>query len=115
MQSMTPDPSEHTQPSDYLKRPDVQGHLKVMEVLREWDPIGVRPNDGGPSDEYDSYSAPLVTMLDRDDSVDQIVAWLERISLEHIGMPRFDEEHTRKLMSDLHTWWKEWKRTLPQK
>jgi hypothetical protein len=28
------------QESEYLKRPDAMGHLKVLEVLRRWDPLG---------------------------------------------------------------------------
>ena len=47
--------------SDYLKRLDVQGHLKVKEALRKWDPIGVYgPGSRWPDDEYDAYSGPVV-------------------------------------------------------
>ena len=49
--------------SEYLKRPDAQGHLKVMELLRKWDPIGVITKEN--QDEYDMYSADIVRLLDQ--------------------------------------------------
>jgi hypothetical protein len=51
--------------SEYLKRSDATRHLKVMECLRKWDPIGVFDDDSDWSkDEYDGYSGQIVLMLD---------------------------------------------------
>lgn len=107
------DPSEQTQQSDYLKRLDVQGHLKVLEMLREWDPIGVDPNNTpGAFDEYDSYSGWVVTMLDRDASADEIAEGLRRLAIDHMGLTRYTGEGLPELMANLKAWWKQWKASL---
>lgn len=107
---MVLDPSEQTQQSDYLKRPDVQGHLKVMEVLREWDPIGVRPTEQrGAYDEYDSYSGRVVAMLDEGRTAHEIVSWLEQVARVHMGLSLFDQKKTHELVRGLQHWWKDWK------
>jgi len=35
----------------------------VEAILRRWDPIGVRPGEFAPADEYDSYAPHIVSMV----------------------------------------------------
>ena len=93
--------------SDYLRRPDVQGHLKVMEVLREWDPIGVICESN--QDEYDMYSAHIVRMLDADATVDDLLQHMRWIVHERMGMSYFDEPHSRSCAEKLTEFWKTWR------
>lgn len=101
--------------SDYLRRLDVQGHLKVMEALRKWDPIGVFKIDPAwPADEYDGYSGPLVTMLDAHTPKQKMVNYLERICVEHICVS-FDRDHTEKILDELIEFWPRWKKDLRER
>lgn len=64
--------------SDYLKQVGAQGHLKVKEVLRKWDPIGVYyPGSTCPDDEYDSYSGAVVDFLDHGSPKVEILRYLD--------------------------------------
>lgn len=97
--------------SEYLKRWDVQGHLKVKEALRKWDPICVfdlEDNDW-PEDEYDAYSGPVVGLLDRGATKEEIIAYLRKTCEEHIGVG-FDRPKTEKIVGDLMAFWSEWKK-----
>jgi hypothetical protein len=58
----------------------------VQEILRQWDPIGVRPGEGAPADEYDSYAPHLVSMVRRNCSVDQLCGALENIRVQTLGV-----------------------------
>ncbi|MBX2853042.1 MAG: hypothetical protein KTR15_15000 [Phycisphaeraceae bacterium] len=95
--------------SEYLQRPEAQPHLKVMEVLREWDPIGVDPNNTpGAFDEYDSYAGPIVSFLDQGVDIDVMLNYLRRIVHDHMGLTNFEENKTRQLLRELIAWWAEW-------
>lgn len=91
------------EPSDYLDMPQNQPHLRVMEVLRRWDPIGVI--DENNQDEYDSYAAPIVGLLDRGATVDDVVAYMRWVVTDRMGMSRFDEPHSRDCARDLVEYW----------
>ena len=84
--------------SDYLRRPDARGHLKVMEVLRRWDPIGVI--DEANQDEYDGYSAGFVRRLDAGASVEDLVEHMRRIVTQAMEI-RFDEAHSRDCATEM--------------
>jgi hypothetical protein len=98
------DPSE----SDYLRRPDAKGHLKVMELLRAWDPIGVLDDPDWPKDEYDGYSATIVRMLDAGISEKELYAFMKRIVTQHMEIS-CDRKKTKQVAHDLVEFWKEWK------
>ncbi|MBK6879549.1 MAG: hypothetical protein IPN65_07305 [Elusimicrobia bacterium] len=70
--------------SDYLKRQDAVGHLKVMELLRKWDPIGVISEAN--QDEYDMYSYNIVRMLDSGITAIELAEHLSKIQLERMGL-----------------------------
>lgn len=63
--------------------PDVRG---LQRMLKEWDPIGVRPDSGGPDDEYSCLYAPLLERLAAGEDAVQIALFL-RAQLEgHFGL-----------------------------
>lgn len=101
--------------SDYLKRLDVQGHLKVKEALRKWDPIGVYgPNSNWPDDEYDGYSGTVVELIDRGASKDEIVKYLERVCVQHMEMP-VDRARAETVVEEVLAFWPVWKKELKEK
>jgi hypothetical protein len=91
--------------SEYLRRPDAKGHLKVMEILRQWDPIGAI--DESNQDEYDSYSDDIVRMLDAGVSVDVLVEHLRQL-VDYMGLSGFDEDYSRHCAEQLVDFWKSW-------
>ena len=94
--------------SDYLHRPDAKGHLKVMELLRDWDPIGVLDDPDWPKDEYDGYSATIVQMLDARIPEDELYTFMKRIVTDNMEIP-CDKKKTKQIAHDLVEFWKEWK------
>jgi hypothetical protein len=58
----------------------------VQGVLRRWDPIGVQPGRFAPADEYDSYAPQIVSMVESGCSADALVAHLERLSVDTMGV-----------------------------
>ena len=90
--------------SEYLRRIDVQGHLRVCEALREWDPIGC----GVPPDEYDGYAPQVVRLLDAGAPKNEIVAYLRDICVGHMGCV-FDQGRAEKIVDDLLAYWPPWK------
>jgi hypothetical protein len=94
--------------SEYLQRLGAQGHLRVKAMLRSWDPIGVYgPDSDAPNDEYDSYSAPIVCMLDSGAGREAIVVYLESVCLNSIEVP-FDRRRTEILVEELIAFWLRW-------
>ncbi|HRX84284.1 MAG TPA: barstar family protein, partial [Phycisphaerae bacterium] len=50
----------------YVTRRDAFRHLRTLDVLREWDPIGVYgPGSSCPDNEYDSYAPGVIKLLER--------------------------------------------------
>ncbi len=94
--------------SDYLRRPDAKGHLKVMELLRKWDPIGVLDDSGWPDDEYDMYSSPIVRMLDAGVTETELYHHMKSIVEERMEIS-CDKRKTRQIARELIEFWKEWK------
>jgi hypothetical protein len=72
----------------------VRQHLTVKDewfelraLLNEWDPIGVYdPLTDFPPDEYDCMEGPLMSRLQRGDSVEQITEYLITELAEHFGL-----------------------------
>lgn len=94
--------------SEYLHRPDAKGHLKVMELLRKWDPIGALDDPTWPDDEYNMYSAPIVLMLDAGVSERKLYGHLKRIVTDRMEL-RCDKTKTKQIAHELVEFWKEWK------
>ena len=96
-----------TDTPDYLSRPAHRGHLKVLEVLRRWDPIGVISEEH--QDEYDGYSSGIVRLLDEGATEEELVRHMRRIVTERMEIP-FDESHSRDCARELVGFWKAWKK-----
>ena len=94
--------------SDYLRRPDAAGYLKVLEVLREWDRIGVISSAN--QDEYDSYAPAIVRMLDAGVSEALLFEHMAEIVTERMGI-NVDRHKTKECASQLVQFWKERRRT----
>jgi hypothetical protein len=91
--------------SDYLKRPDAKGYLKVLECLRQWDPMGVVEDA---PDEYDSYIPEIIDMLDGGIETEHLAAYLMTLAREHMGVS-CDKTQTDKITGELVVFWKKWK------
>lgn len=68
---------------------------RIREILkRDWDPIG-----GSPEDEYDTYVHRIVAMLRGGATDDQLMAYLEWVEVENIGLGApFDRERALKVI-----------------
>ena len=91
---------------EYLNRPDAQGHLKVMAVLRKWDPIGIITDQN--QDEYDTYSSDIVRMLDSGATVNALLKHMKWIVTEQMGIG-FNKLHSRACAEELVEFWRSWK------
>ncbi len=101
------------QESEYLRRPDAEGHLKVLEVLRQWDPIGVISEQH--QDEYDSYAPRLIRLLDAGCTVGQLARELYKIKTQEMGLGgSWLGIRERQIAKNLVVWWGEWKSTRTQ-
>lgn len=97
--------------SEYLRRPDAQGYLKVLEVLREWDPIGVIFDASDiKQDEYDSYAPEIVYALDAGVKVEDLVSHMARIVRERMELQP-DFAKTYACAQKLVDFWQEWEKT----
>ena len=90
------------EPND--SRSTSQDHLKVMAILRRWDPIGVISEDN--QDEYDGYSSDVVRMLDRAAGVDDLLDYMRWVVEDRMGMTHFDEPHSRACAQELVDDWR---------
>lgn len=105
---MTSDPTPDPMQSAYIKRPDARRHLKVLETLRKWDPIGVAEMPGGCDeyeDEYDSYAPGIIRMLDANATKVELVNALEQIALVHMGLSYHDRDHAFACVEELIEFW----------
>ena len=91
------------EPSEYLSMSYNQPHLKVMAVLRRWDPIGVIGEDN--QDEYDGYSVDVVRLRDRGATVDDIVDYMRWAVTDRMGIA-FAEPHSRDCAEELVNYWR---------
>ena len=55
-------------------------------ILRRWDPIGVRPGEFAPADEYDSYAPHIVSLVVGGCSIAQLSQHLEDLRIRTIGV-----------------------------
>ena len=60
---------------------------EIRQLWNGWDPIGV-VGGNGPDDEYDGYLAPTLRLLERNATIEEIVAYLKWVTLEHMGLPQ---------------------------
>jgi hypothetical protein len=76
----------------------------VQQILRRWDPIGVRPGESAPADEYDSYAPHIVSMVAQGCSLEQLCTQLEGIRVDTMGVgpdPATDREIATEILQVL--------------
>lgn len=106
---MSADPTPNPNDSDFLKRPNVQRHLRVSEALRRWDPIGVYGlGEDCPEDEYASYELPVIGRLNAGHSRERIVQYLIDVQTQYMGLdaPR-DLSKLEQIVDELIEFWKQ--------
>jgi hypothetical protein len=108
---MTADPAPDPAASEYLRRPDARGYPKVVEVLRNWDPIGGVDDPRCPRDEYDACAAPVVRLLDAGATAEQVANWMDRVAAEHMGLGLIDRAHTLHCAPELADFLLIWRAT----
>ena len=87
------------------ERPNEELHRKVLEMLRDWDPIGVISEDH--QDEYESYAAAIVRLLDGGRDAVKLADHLGRIRVVSIGLSDSESERQKdiEIARRLVDWW----------
>lgn len=75
-----------------------QPHLNLI-LWAAWNPIGV----GVPLDEYTSYTAPLLSLLQRGEPVERVAEELHEFRTESMGLPS-DRERDLEVAQTLKSW-----------
>src|SRR5687767_14513023 len=61
--------------------------IRLVEgILRRWDPIGIKPGQFAPADEYDSYAPHIVSMVASGCTAEALAAHLEHLSVHTMGV-----------------------------
>lgn len=82
------------------KRDAMERVSTVQEILRRWDPIGVRPGELAPADQYDSYAPHLVSMIAQGCSLEQLCMHLESIRVDTMAVGP-DPSRDREIASEI--------------
>ncbi len=82
------------------KRDAMMRVAKVQEILRRWDPIGVRPGEIAPADEYDNYAPHIVSMVSGGCPIDDLRNHLGTIQVDEIGVEP-NPDWDRKIASEI--------------
>ena len=53
-----------------------QIYVELIQILNEWDPIGVLPFAGGPKDEYGCFLGPITTILEKNKGKEELQKFL---------------------------------------
>ena len=72
----------------------------VEEILRRWDPIGVRPGEDAPSDEYDGYAPHIVSLVQQGSSEAKLTKHLEQLRTMTIGVEK-DRGRDKEIASEI--------------
>jgi hypothetical protein len=78
----------------------------LRSLWNEWDPIGVA--SPALQDEYDSYLAPTLSMLERGATEDGLAEYLSHLVRDYIGLGEEGVEYSkpREFARDLQAWFK---------
>jgi len=86
------------------KRDTTKRISAVQDILKRWDPIGVRPGEVAPADEYDGYAPHIVSMVAGGCSIDDLCNHLSMIRVNTIGVepnPGSDREIASEILVTL--------------
>ena len=99
---------ENNHESEYPRRPDAKGHLRVLKLLREWDPIGVISKTH--QNEYDTYAPRLIRLLDARCTPNRLAEELQSIRTTNMALPESPiTPSEERLAENLVHWWTHWK------
>ena len=99
---------ENNHESEYPRRPDAKGHLRVLKLLREWDPIGVISDTH--QNEYDTYAPRLIRLLDAHCTHHRLAEELRTIRTQDMGLRQSPVTASEKQLAEaLVHWWTDWK------
>jgi hypothetical protein len=88
-----------------LQKRRAMAEVKVVEeLLRRWDPIGTRPGEYGPSDEYDGYAPHIVSLVRQGSSQANLTKHLEYLRTVTIGVGadrQCDEQIAKEIIQKL--------------
>jgi hypothetical protein len=59
---------------------------QLRELWCDWDPIGCLSSPNGPHDEYDSYLAPCLSLLQRGAKEREVTEYLEWAAYRNMGL-----------------------------
>jgi hypothetical protein len=68
------------------KRAAMAHVARVQDILRRWDPIGVRPGEFAPADEYDDYAPHIVSMVIGGSTIAKLSEHLEHLRTHTMGI-----------------------------
>jgi hypothetical protein len=61
--------------------------IRIVEsILRDWDPIGVKPGVDAPADEYDSYAPHMVSLVANGCTPADLASHLESLCVNVMGL-----------------------------
>ncbi len=60
---------------------------QLIEILNEWDLLGVLPNDGGPKDEYNGLAEQIEKKMNEFTTILELKKFLESEIIYHFGLP----------------------------
>ena len=88
MMSLEPDDSVHGDTVERILEQLSAAHdwRGLQRLLNEWDPIGVRPDLGGPDDEYSCLYVPLMDRLHSGAPAQEIAEFLRSDLRGHFGL-----------------------------
>ena len=67
----------------------------VQRALKDWDPLAVLRGCNLPETEYDDYAAPLVALVAKGATLDELASHLGKVRSEAFGAHRDDERDRR--------------------
>jgi hypothetical protein len=79
---------------------------ELLNILNEWDPIGVLPGAGGPQDEYECLVWPIISLLQKDAGEGELMNFLDRYLTDHMGLD-FVDGGSKATVVQIFDWWKE--------
>ena len=84
---------------------------EARKIVCDWDPIGVMDNPTWPRDEYDCIIGPVLRLLERDASIEELQAYLEKELTEHFGIGYVDAD-VQRVSKTLKSWFSDnWRET----
>jgi hypothetical protein len=83
---------------------------ELRDLLCQWDPIGVMRDFDGPCDEYDCLIGPLLSMLDRNVTLEQVDDFLKHELDVHFGLGSPQKPGLEDISAKICEWYKKYQK-----